>query len=74
MEARGLAGGLTGPIARGDAGIVARHLASLPPDAAVLYRLLSQRALLLAGPRLAPEARTALAELLAAPSSVKRPA
>lgn len=74
MEARGLAGGLTGPIARGDAEIVARHLAALPPDIAELYRQLSQRALVLAGPRLPEEARTALAARLAASGSVKRPA
>ncbi|SES76499.1 Rossmann-like and DUF2520 domain-containing protein [Stigmatella erecta] len=74
MEARGLAGGLTGPIARGDAEIVARHLAALPPDVAELYRQLSQRALVLAGPRLPEDARAALATWLAAPGSVKRPA
>ncbi|MDC0707938.1 DUF2520 domain-containing protein [Stigmatella sp. ncwal1] len=74
MEARGLSGGLTGPIARGDAGIVARHLAALPPDAAELYRLLSQRALPLAGPRLSSEATASLAKLLKTPGSVKKPA
>jgi predicted short-subunit dehydrogenase-like oxidoreductase (DUF2520 family) len=66
MEARGLAGGLTGPVVRGDASVVAAHLASLPPEVAEVYRLLSGRALLLAAPRLSVEARTALTKLLGA--------
>jgi predicted short-subunit dehydrogenase-like oxidoreductase (DUF2520 family) len=43
---RGLAGAVSGPVARGDVGVVARHLAVLaPPD---LYRALSLRQLALA--------------------------
>jgi predicted short-subunit dehydrogenase-like oxidoreductase (DUF2520 family) len=66
MEARGLAGGLTGPVVRGDASVVAAHLEALPPSVAEVYRLLSARALRLAEPRLTPEARMALTKLLAA--------
>lgn len=64
LERRGLAGGLTGPIVRGDAGVVAAHLEALPEDVAPLYRMLSRRALRLAGDRLEPAARTALERLL----------
>ncbi|MBK7858763.1 MAG: DUF2520 domain-containing protein [Archangiaceae bacterium] len=47
--ARGLAKSMTGPIVRGDAAVVERHLAALPPDLASLYRALSKRALKLKG-------------------------
>ncbi|MCP3100884.1 DUF2520 domain-containing protein [Myxococcus sp. K15C18031901] len=63
-EARGLSGGLTGPIVRGDAGVVAAHLAALPAEVVPVYRLLSRRALELAGSRLRPESRAALETLL----------
>ncbi len=64
VEARGLSGGLTGPIVRGDAGVVEAHLGALPEEVAPLYRLLSRRALGLAGDRLRPESRAALERLL----------
>lgn len=64
LETRGLAGGLTGPIIRGDSGVVAAHLEALPSDVAPLYRLLSRRALGLAGDRLEPTSRAALERLL----------
>ncbi|QQR41671.1 DUF2520 domain-containing protein [Myxococcus xanthus] len=64
LETRGLAGGLTGPIVRGDSGVVAAHLEALPADVAPLYRLLSRRALGLAGDRLEPTSRAALERLL----------
>lgn len=64
VEARGLVRGLTGPIVRGDAGVVAAHLAALPPEVAEVYRLLSRRALKLAGSRLPPEAHAHLTKLL----------
>jgi predicted short-subunit dehydrogenase-like oxidoreductase (DUF2520 family) len=64
VEARGLSGGLTGPIVRGDAGVVEAHLGALPEEIAPLYRLLSRRALELAGDRLRPESRAALERLL----------
>jgi predicted short-subunit dehydrogenase-like oxidoreductase (DUF2520 family) len=64
VEARGLSGGLTGPVVRGDAGVVAAHLEALPSSVAEVYRPLSRRALALAGPRLNPEARAALESLL----------
>ncbi|WP_342381668.1 DUF2520 domain-containing protein [Myxococcus stipitatus] len=60
VEARGLSGGLTGPIVRGDGDVVGAHLDALPDDVAPIYRLLSQRALKLASERLSPEARAAL--------------
>jgi predicted short-subunit dehydrogenase-like oxidoreductase (DUF2520 family) len=64
LEKRGLTGGLTGPVARGDSDVVRAHLAALPPDLAGLYRDLSRRALARVGPRLPPEARAELASLL----------
>ncbi len=64
VEARGLAAGYTGPIARGDSGVVAAHLAALPPEAGDVYRPLSQRGLQLIGHRLTPESRAALEKLL----------
>jgi predicted short-subunit dehydrogenase-like oxidoreductase (DUF2520 family) len=67
VEARGLAGGLTGPVVRGDAGVVAAHLAALPASVADVYRPLSRRGLALVEPRLTPEARRALRRLLGAP-------
>jgi predicted short-subunit dehydrogenase-like oxidoreductase (DUF2520 family) len=48
LAARGLPGALTGPAARGDAEIVARHLGALRGDAAEVYRLLSLRLVKLA--------------------------
>ena len=63
-EARGLSGGLTGPIVRGDTGVVTAHLAALPAEVVPVYRLLSRRALELAGSRLRPESRAALEALL----------
>lgn len=39
----GLPAGVTGPVARGDAEAVRAHLEALPPDAAVLYGVLSER-------------------------------
>jgi predicted short-subunit dehydrogenase-like oxidoreductase (DUF2520 family) len=64
MEARGLAGGLTGPVVRGDAAVIAAHLQSLPGEVTPVYRLLSLQAVRLAGPRLSPEARAAIEKLL----------
>jgi predicted short-subunit dehydrogenase-like oxidoreductase (DUF2520 family) len=64
VEARGLAAGYTGPIARGDSEVVAAHLAALPPPVAAVYRPLSRRGLELARSRLTPEARVLLEELL----------
>ncbi|HYH98239.1 DUF2520 domain-containing protein [Hyalangium sp.] len=64
VETRGVVRGLTGPIVRGDASVVAAHLAALPPEPAEVYRLLSQRALRLAGSRLSPDARADLTKLL----------
>lgn len=63
VDARGLEKGLTGPVVRGDVGIVQAHLEALPPEVGALYRLLSRRALRLA-PTLPPETRAALDRLL----------
>jgi predicted short-subunit dehydrogenase-like oxidoreductase (DUF2520 family) len=54
---------LTGPVQRGDAGTVARHLAVLPPEIAVPYRALARRTVQRAG--LAPAAVAALQGSLA---------
>jgi predicted short-subunit dehydrogenase-like oxidoreductase (DUF2520 family) len=56
---RGLAKSMTGPIVRGDAAVVQRHLDALPPEARELYRQLSKRVL-----KLTPSANEALAALL----------
>jgi len=51
LAADGLPRALTGPIARGDAGTVARHLAALTertPEIAPLYRMLARRAVAIA--------------------------
>jgi predicted short-subunit dehydrogenase-like oxidoreductase (DUF2520 family) len=60
----GAAGALTGPVVRGDAATVARHLDVLTadPSARELYRRLSLEALALAG----PEGRETVADALAA--------
>ncbi|WP_179404387.1 Rossmann-like and DUF2520 domain-containing protein [Burkholderia guangdongensis] len=65
---KGLASALSGPVSRGDAGIVARQLALLESrggDHAALYALLTRRAVALAGRRAAPPAALpAIAELV----------
>lgn len=48
VRVRGLAGGLTGPIRRGDQATVARHLEAIPAEVAPLYRELGLRTLTLA--------------------------
>jgi predicted short-subunit dehydrogenase-like oxidoreductase (DUF2520 family) len=56
VAACGLPDALTGPIARGDAAVVARHLAALPPTARALYRATALPTLALARARgLAPD-------------------
>ncbi|WP_159917664.1 Rossmann-like and DUF2520 domain-containing protein [Pantoea sp. 18069] len=59
-EARGLAGALSGPISRGDAGVVRRHvtdLAATSADAVEFYRTMARRQILLAkeNGRLSPD-------------------
>lgn len=63
-ERRGLAAGLTGPIARGDVAVVEAHLAALPREVRELYRALGRRALALAGERLAPDVHARMARAL----------
>jgi len=55
---------LTGPIVRGDAATVARHLAVLPLELQPAYRVLGERTVALAGARLPEEARQTLLALL----------
>jgi predicted short-subunit dehydrogenase-like oxidoreductase (DUF2520 family) len=64
IEQRGLARALTGPVKRGDLAVVQAHLAALPADLALLYRVLSLRALELCGGQLPVETRHALDKLL----------
>jgi predicted short-subunit dehydrogenase-like oxidoreductase (DUF2520 family) len=64
VEQRGLVRALTGPIRRGDLAVVQAHLAALPADLALLYRVLSLRALELCGAQLPIETRHALDRLL----------
>lgn len=51
LEALGLPLALTGPIARGDAGVVAEHLRYLPPEVMDLYRVMSRETLKVAEAR-----------------------
>lgn len=62
----GVAEGLTGPIRRGDAGTIERHLAAVAhdPEIAALYRVLGRRTLAIARPHLPPEAADKIAALL----------
>lgn len=55
---------LTGPIVRGDAATVARHLAVLPAELQPVYRALGERTVALAGERLPAEAGQRLLALL----------
>jgi predicted short-subunit dehydrogenase-like oxidoreductase (DUF2520 family) len=71
VEARGLAGAVSGPIARGDLGVVARHLAELDhlgPQRAAFYRFLAapQPALAIQAGRLDEDLRKRLDFLLRA--------
>lgn len=59
---RGLAAAITGPVVRGDAGVVAAHLVTLPGDLGTLYRALSRRSLALA--KLDADTRSRLAAVL----------
>jgi predicted short-subunit dehydrogenase-like oxidoreductase (DUF2520 family) len=49
VDALGAGDALTGPVARGDADTVARHLAALPADERTAYRTLAAEALRLTG-------------------------
>jgi predicted short-subunit dehydrogenase-like oxidoreductase (DUF2520 family) len=65
-SSQGLAAALSGPLARGDAGVLARHLLALDGDAAEpLYRELMRTLLVLAEQRLPPDRLQALRNLLA---------
>lgn len=64
VERQGAAAALTGPIVRGDAETVSRHLAALPEEYLQLYQCLGQAALKLAGDRIPPAERSSLNTLL----------
>jgi len=61
----GVRRGLTGPVARGDAGTVRRHLEVLDGERRELYRALAHELLRLAGPDLAPDRAAAIRAALA---------
>lgn len=61
---QGTGAALTGPIVRGDAATVARHLQALPEEVLPVYKLLGQEVLQLAGNRVPPAEREAIARLL----------
>ncbi|MBL8924039.1 MAG: DUF2520 domain-containing protein [Myxococcaceae bacterium] len=65
LSTRGFARGLTGPVVRGDVGVVQAHLDALPPELGSVYRLLSRRTLALVGERLPEETKHALKRILA---------
>jgi predicted short-subunit dehydrogenase-like oxidoreductase (DUF2520 family) len=64
VEERGLTSALTGPVKRGEIAVIEAHLAALPGDLQLLYRVLSLRALELCGAQLPLETRHALNRLL----------
>ena len=77
IERLGTRTALTGPIARGDAGIVDaqnRALETLDPQLASLYRALGAVALNLAGEGMAPAKRAEVAKALEPPASPARSA
>lgn len=61
---RGLPGGVTGPVARGDAGTVSRHLEALPPHRRELYRGLARELLGVVEDRVPPGRAEALRRAL----------
>ena len=68
-------GNLTGPVSRGDAGTVRKHLSHLPPESVPAYLALARRTAdrAVAAGRLRPQDATSLMDLLAqadAPASV----
>jgi len=64
VEARGLSKGLTGPVPRGDAGVVEAHLEALSPSLRAIYRELSGQMLELS--ELPPPQQTKLKRVLRA--------
>lgn len=67
VEERGLTGGLTGPVARGDAGTVARHLEALSPGRRAVYRGLARELLRIVEDRPADSGTDALRRVLSRP-------
>ncbi|MBL8933016.1 MAG: DUF2520 domain-containing protein [Archangium sp.] len=65
LATRGFAKGLTGPVVRGDVGVVQAHLDALPAELGSIYRLLSRRTLALVGESLPAETKLALQRILA---------
>jgi predicted short-subunit dehydrogenase-like oxidoreductase (DUF2520 family) len=66
LEELGLPQALTGPIARGDVAVVARHLEAIPPELQELYRSTARRVVEVATEKgsAAPEALEAITRLL----------
>jgi predicted short-subunit dehydrogenase-like oxidoreductase (DUF2520 family) len=65
LEELGLPAALTGPIARGDVAVVARHLQALPPELQEIYRVTARRVIDVAAKKgTAPEALDEIARLL----------
>jgi len=75
LALRGLPGALTGPVARGDADVVARQLRALRGEAAASYRLLSRRLvdIALRGGLDRARARAVLAAIDPAPPRRRKP-
>lgn len=65
LATRGFEKGLTGPVVRGDVGVVQAHLDALPPELGSIYRLLSRRSLALLSETLPAETTLALRRILA---------
>lgn len=67
LDERGLSEGVTGPVARGDAGTIRRHLEALGPERSELYRNLARELLDLVGDGLQGDTREALRAALDGP-------
>lgn len=68
LSGEDLADGVTGPLARGDAGTVRRHLRALPPESAELYRRLARELLGVVGGRLETPTAEELRRILDQPT------
>ena len=64
LERRGLPDALTGPVVRGDAEVIAHHLADIPQATREIYRAVTTRMLALARGKISPKQLRAIATLL----------
>ena len=69
IRRQGTAAALTGPIARGDAPTITKHLQALPPDLIPLYKTLGLAALSMTSNTLSAAQQTALQQLLQSPTN-----